>query len=203
MSELFKIVSFFLLRLILTKAGFLSGSNQSNNGNRKSKLLSDILRNANSESSLSGNLISQNHNVDRHDDAMSALVTGLIQLAFTALGCWIVKQTLNSLAQNVKTTLFDNRNQNLPTNITKYLSPNSTLNTYELQILDDALILPSMLNFEFDSIGGLNLIKDSLEELADDFTLSHSMDHTLFQPISGLLLFGPPGNQLSIITVYK
>jgi hypothetical protein len=167
MSELLKILSFLLFKLILSKAGFLN-NNASNNNGRKSKfVLSEILRNANGDSSINRRLSSQNNqNIDSTNDAMSALITGLIQLAFTALGCWIVKQTINSLAQNVKTTLFDNRNQNLSTNITKYLLPNSTLNSYELQILDDAVILPTMLNSEFESIGGLHLIKESLEELA-------------------------------------
>lgn len=182
MTEIFKIVVLLLMKVALTKAGFLG--NRFDGGNKRVK---------NTINALFGESPITHTPTPQSDEATSALVVGLIQLICTALGCLIVKHMCNSIVQSVKTIAIDGNLPSISTNITQYLAPNTTLNSYEIQIAESAVILPSDITFQFEGIGGLTYVKNSLEELAEDFIEIRKHEGTLLQPIAGVLLHGPPG----------
>ena len=192
MSEIIKIVFLLAFKVVLTRAGFLGGNRNDRNSNR---LLDAVL--GDNRSSPLGRLDPREK--PARSEEVTALITGLINLCFTAIGCLLIKHTINSLGRSIKSAISDSQTQAITPNITKYLQPNVTLNTYELQIVENGLILPNEITFDFKNIGGLTYVKRTLEELADDFASSSIKSSSLLQPIAGFLLFGPPGN---IYTLY-
>lgn len=186
MTEIFKVLTLLLLKVVLTKAGFLG--NRFDGGNKRLKNTLNAL--FNDAPPATHTPASQ---VDRNDETTSALIAGLIQLVCTALGCLIVKHMMNSIVQSVKSIATDSSLPSVSSNITQYMAPNTTLNSYEVQIAESAVILPGDITFQFEAIGGLDFVKNSLEDLAEDFMESRRQEGALLQPVAGVLLHGPPG----------
>lgn len=72
------------------------------------------------------------------------------------------------------------------------LKPNTTLTSYELE-MSSSVVLPSAIDMDFKSIGGLADIKRSLIEAAEDSGSSYNISDKLLKPVRGVLLYGPPG----------
>lgn len=174
MAELVKVIILFFGRMILVKSGLLGSFGKANKRR---------------------DLFESNHPPERYNEEVSAFITGMIQLLFTALGCLIVRHTISSIANNFKSYMSELDTSHAQQNVTQYLKPNTTLNSYEIQIVQDSLILPNKISNNFNQIGGLSAIKQSLIDIANDFTLSNLADDSIIQP-TGFLLSGPPGSTI-------
>jgi SpoVK/Ycf46/Vps4 family AAA+-type ATPase len=97
----------------------------------------------------------------------------------------------------------------VPSYIMKFLKPNITLNSYELELLN-TMVDPSRIDTTIYDIGGLDNVKRSLFNLFNNNTSINSIStstssssRTLYRPVKSVLLYGPPGcgkcNQLHLI----
>ena len=104
------------------------------------------------------------------------------------------------------------KGSNLPSHVTPLLRPNVTLNTFEIEVAH-AVVDPMTIEAEVTRIGGLRDVKRALWECVSNVVLQqqqqqgasagvggpHVSTHTarhgsfLLKPVSGVLLFGPPG----------
>jgi len=88
----------------------------------------------------------------------------------------------------------------VPSYIMKFLKPNITLNSYELELLN-TMVDPSRIDTTIYDIGGLDNVKRSLFNLFNNNTsinsistsTSSSSSRTLYRPVKSVLLYGPPG----------
>lgn len=86
----------------------------------------------------------------------------------------------------------------VPSYTMKFLKPNITLNSYELELLN-TMVDPSRIDTTIYDIGGLDNVKRSLFNLFNDNTsinsisTSTSSSKTLYRPVKSVLLYGPPG----------
>eukprot|EP00596_Hydrurales_sp_CCMP1899_P005552 CAMPEP_0119034480 /NCGR_PEP_ID=MMETSP1177-20130426/1468_1 /TAXON_ID=2985 /ORGANISM="Ochromonas sp, Strain CCMP1899" /LENGTH=418 /DNA_ID=CAMNT_0006991939 /DNA_START=336 /DNA_END=1592 /DNA_ORIENTATION=+ len=84
---------------------------------------------------------------------------------------------------------------NMHPSIKKFLAPNITLNSYELEVLN-TVIDPESTDFSFRGLGGLRDIKIGLYNCVTDLISQPDgvAGGTLgAKPVAGVLLFGPPG----------
>ena len=88
----------------------------------------------------------------------------------------------------------------VPSYIMKFLKPNITLNSYELELLN-TMIDPSRIDTTIYDIGGLDNVKRTIFNLFNNNTSinsissssSSSSSKTLYRPVKSVLLYGPPG----------
>ena len=87
----------------------------------------------------------------------------------------------------------------VPSYIMKFLKPNITLNSYELELLN-TMVDPSRIDTTIYDIGGLDNVKRSLFNLFNNNTSINSIStstssssRTLYRPVKSVLLYGPPG----------
>ena len=213
-AEIFKVAFLLIMKTVIVKAGFLGkkfeGVSKTWTNAIESIFGVDEAKSSPTSATSDTSILPYSQRNDRSEEK-SALITGLIQLVVTLVGCLIVKNTFASLTSNLKNALQSSLPTSYPhrVNLTQYLLPNTTLNSFELQILDEAVVLPSSASGDFSQIGGLATTKDALIDLADDFLLfdylgssdtvgdkskkTPSTVSNLYQPVSGILFHGPPG----------
>ena len=86
----------------------------------------------------------------------------------------------------------------LPSNIVPFLAPNTTLNNYEIEI-SSAVIDPASIVEDVTSVGGLKDVKYALWDCVktsinhDHNNHNNNNNQRLLNPVSGVLLYGPPG----------
>lgn len=82
------------------------------------------------------------------------------------------------------------------TNYTQFVAPNTTLNSYEEEILN-TLVVPTSIESGMQDIGGLGTVKAMLADMFQPPRSQHnesgSQQQQLMSPVQSLLLYGPPG----------
>jgi len=139
------------------------------------------------------------------------LIKNISSYALFAMAFRLVTRSIASSWNQAVTEInsMKGAGSNLSPNITQYLKPNTTLNSYEEEILA-TITIPSSIDSSMKDIGGLYAVKESLLDVfVPDTGYERSggatedvrgMDisrllrnNPLYQPVKSVLLYGPPG----------
>ena len=119
---------------------------------------------------------------------------GLFMLAFKMVSRTFATSwnEINSQLSNIKEN--SNSVKVLSNSTThQYLNANTTLNSYEEDILQ-SMILPTHIESTLEDIGGLDMIKETLCDVLQPMKQQPGSSVTgLFAPTRSVLLYGPPG----------
>jgi hypothetical protein len=86
----------------------------------------------------------------------------------------------------------------LSRNMTRFFGDaNVYLNDYEMEILKSSVVDPCDMTKNFTHIGGLKDAKTMLHNCAEDM-IDDDLPHDIYKIISGVLLYGPPGDFIAI-----
>ena len=126
----------------------------------------------------------------------------LVLRAVAGIAWFLVARSVTSKIISAGEKMVDgliSKSSFVPDHVLPFLHPNVTLNSYESEIAA-AVIDPNSIQGDINRIGGLHDVKVAVWECIQDLLLSNedrvvtSRSHMqLFAPVSGILLFGPPG----------
>lgn len=125
---------------------------------------------------------------------LDTILDAVVKLSATVISNYLAYKLAAGLFDNVgkfvqKFLEGSNAPPNGSANITKYLAPNSTLNAYEREIAESAVLDPEKVEQTFDQVGGLEEAKEALLESVQDL-----INTRYSGGVNSILLYGPPGN---------
>lgn len=122
----------------------------------------------------------------------------IVNYAFAYLALKLISNSVYSAMKDAK-SYFDSMKESPfqgSFNATKFLKPNTTLNSHEEEIFS-TIVVPSSIESGMQDIGGLSVVKEVLvdmfqPQLAQQQNVTGPLQQ-LLSPVKSLLLYGPPG----------
>ena len=149
---------------------------------------------------------------EKSDETLNPIleVVQLLSPIISTVVWFYASKSLSSHLMNLiqKSIDIDTHSQNLPKNLIPFGKVNSTLSSYECDVLS-SVITPDSAKVCLDMIGGIEDVKLGLWEcimsLKNVPSVHSSMIYpstsNIFSPVKGALLFGPPGCGKTMLVV--
>jgi ATP-dependent 26S proteasome regulatory subunit len=149
---------------------------------------------------------------EKSDETLNPIVevVQLLSPIISTVVWFYASKSLSSHLMNLiqKSIDIDTPSQNLPKNLIQFVKVNSTLSSYECDVLS-SVITPDSGKVCLDMIGGIEDVKLGLWECIMSLknvpsvhsNMIDSSISNIFSPVKGALLFGPPGCGKTMLVV--